>query len=422
MTINEVPHSVSPDSSPVRTRSPWEAVAQSPVRFLLSADPWRSLAYTFISLVLGWLLFFTYAFIILLPFAAFWSQPLARLERQRVRLLRLAPIDDPHRPLGGAPSSGLRLRDPATRREVGYSLILALLAVPATIAVTVAAVLLVVCALAPLLTGLGARLTIGSWRVDSAATAWPMVPVALPLLIVTLYLCAVLAAVVASTAQALLGPRESDLAAQVAALQSSRGVLVDSFEAQRHQIERDLHDGPQQELVGAAMQLGELAQFTADPAVRADAEAAQQRVERALAILRDTVRGVHPRVLEDHGIEAACAELGGPVAVRVIAGTGWVRGRRLPIEVERGLYYTASEAVTNAVKHAGASTVSIALSAVADTVTMTVTDDGRGGADVSAGRGLAGLVERADALGASLTVVSPQGGPTTVRWSGVVAG
>lgn len=134
-----------------------------------------------------------------------------------------------------------------------------------------------------------------------------------------------------------------------------------------------------------------------------------------MAGLRDTVRGVHPQVLDDAGVEAACAELGGPLRVEVTAGPGWQAGRRLPADVEQAMYYTASEAVTNAIKHGGASAVSIVFTA--EPPAMTIMDDGVGGADVAAGTGLAGLVERAESIGATLTVLSPVGGPTTLHWS-----
>ncbi|WP_420040188.1 sensor histidine kinase [Gordonia sp. MP11Mi] len=407
----------------VRSRqSPWQLLQGSPLRYLTSSDPWRAVAYTAMTLVLGCLLFVGYIVIVLLPLAPAWSNLLGKVDRQRIRLLRLPEITDPHTlAVGNLPTRmGVRLGEAATWREVVYSLVLAVFAPLAGVGFMMGGAFVVVFAFAPALAGHGETINLGPWAVDSAGEAWWMVPIALPIVVLGLYLCGVAAAITASIAIWLLGPREEELAAKIEALQSSRGVLVGSFEAERQRIERDLHDGPQQDLVGAAMQLGELAQTNGDPDIRSDVEAAQARVERALASLRATVRGVHPKVLGDFGLEAACAELGDPIVVRVVPSVGWVPGRRLATDIERALYYTASEAVTNAVKHGRASTVTIELSDVVGVVTMVVTDDGVGGADPALGSGLAGLIERANALGAVLAVDSPRGGPTVLRWTGRV--
>ncbi|GAA4641885.1 sensor histidine kinase [Gordonia humi] len=400
--------------------SPWEPMGRSPLRYLTSSDPWRALLYTAVTLLLGCLVFVAYVVIVLLPLAPAWSSLLGRIDRARVRLLRVPAIADPHRPVDESLSVriGVRLGEPSTWREVVYSLVLGIFGPLAALGFMILGAFIGVFAFAPLIAANDEQINFWTWTVDSVAESWWFVPMAIPLIVVALYLCGVASAIVASIASWLLGPREEELAAKVQALDSSRGVLVGSFEAERRRIERDLHDGPQQELVGAAMQLGELAQSSDDHELRTEVEAAQVRVERALASLRDTVRGVYPRVLDDVGVEAACAELGGPIAVRVVPSAGWTPGRRLPAAVERALYYTASEAVTNATRHGAASTVTIELSEVVDVVTMVVTDDGVGGADLARGTGLAGLVERAHALGAELTVDSPRGGPTVLRWTG----
>ncbi|WP_026917709.1 sensor histidine kinase [Gordonia shandongensis] len=408
------------DEMTAADRSAWESLGRSPLRYLGSSAPWRALVYSVTTVALGFLMFLAYVVIVLLPFAPAWSILLGGLERRRVRLLGVRAIDDPHAPLDGNPGTriGTRLGEAATWREVVYSLFLAIYGPLVGLGLVILGVATGVFAVAPAIARHGEVIRLGNWTVDSPSDAWWMVPVAIPLLVVTLYLSGVAAAITASVAAWLLGPREEELAAQVEALESSRGVLVGSFEDERRRIERDLHDGPQQDLVGAAMRLGELAQTSDDPVLRAEVEAAQGRVERALSGLRETVRGVSPGVLDDFGVEAACAELGDPITVRVIPGTGWVPGRRLPEAVERAMYYTASEAVTNAGKHGGASTVTIELSDEQGVITMVVTDDGIGGADPANGSGLAGLVERADALGATLTIDSPHGGPTVLRWTG----
>ncbi|WP_245549781.1 sensor histidine kinase [Gordonia effusa] len=421
-TMTAVP-SALPSASAPRRASPWQIIGGTPRRFLTSSDPWRGLAYVAVTVVAGWLLFFAYVVIILLPLAPAWSYLLGKIERQRVALLRVPPIGDPHRPLTGSVTerAGARLGEAATWREVAYSVVLAAFAPIASLGLIIYGAFFGALLFSPFIARSGEPINMGPWVVDSVAESLLLVLIAIPIGVVGLYLCGAVSAAFASLASGLLGPREEELAALVSSLQSSRGVLVTSFEGERRRIERDLHDGPQQDLVGASMQLGELAQATDDTQVRADIEAAQTRVERALSGLRDTVRGVYPQVLDDFGIEAACAELGGPIAVRILPKAGWPSGRRLPADVERGMYYTASEAVTNAGKHGRASTVIIefdtAASELGEEITMIVTDDGVGGADVERGTGLAGLMERADALGATLTLASPDGGPTVLRWA-----
>ncbi|WAC54277.1 sensor histidine kinase [Gordonia sp. SL306] len=401
------------------TTSPWSVLRQNPFRFLRSSAPWRGLAYLAVSLVFGWICFCLYVVIVLIPFAPGWSYYLAMVERQRVRLLGVVPIANPHPTLyriGFAARAGERLGEAATWRETGYSLILAAFAPLMSLGLMVyfgaAGMLLLAPAIAP-----GEEFQLGGWVIDSSAEAWTLTVIAVPVLVLGVYLCACAAAGLASLCRGLLGPREEELTAQVADLRASRGILVDSFEGERRKIERDLHDGPQRDLVGVSMQLGELQLATDDDSVRSLAADAQARVEQALAGLRDTVRGVHPRVLDDHGVPAACVELGGPMPVRVAIGDGWEHGTRLPVDVERAMYYTASEAVTNAVKHSSATGVTITFSRSADTDTMEIVDDGVGGADSGAGTGLAGLAERASAVGASLEVASPTGGPTRLLWS-----
>lgn len=417
---------VMTSSAPLGTAPPeggppshWAALARNPLRYLISSDPWRGLGYLLGSLLFGWICFGLYIVIILLPFAPLWSYYLAKLERRRVRLIRMAPIVDPHPtlpPMGFPARVGERLGEAATWRETGYSLILAVLAPVLSIGVMIYGIFCLALLFAPMLVT-DDYLRIGGWVVDTQWEAWLLTVASLPLIALGAYVCAFVSAALGSLAGALLGPRESELAALVTNLRASRGVLVDSFEGERRRIERDLHDGPQRDLVGLSMNLGELQLATEDQELRDQLADAQGRVEQVLAGLRDTVRGVHPQVLDDHGVAAACVELGQSIPVRVSTGPGWVPAARWPIEVERAMYYTASEAVTNAVKHASANEVTVTFDATGDAVTMEVVDDGRGGADIAAGTGLAGLVERAAAVGATLSVDSPAGGPTRLFWS-----
>lgn len=141
---------------------------------------------------------------------------------------------------------------------------------------------------------------------------------------------------------------------------------------------------------------------------------ARGRGEARLALeqLRDLVRGIHPQVLSDHGLAAAVAEVAQrhPVPVTVDLDLP-----RLPESVEVTAYFTVTEALTNAAKHSGAAHIGIAGRVEADRLTLTITDDGRGGADPGAGAGLAGLADRVAMLQGRLVVSSPVGGPTELR-------
>jgi signal transduction histidine kinase len=219
-----------------------------------------------------------------------------------------------------------------------------------------------------------------------------------------------------SVAQALLGPSEQQLQARVAALEASRDRAVDSAEAERRRIERDLHDGAQQRLVALAMDLGMArAKLETDPAAAtALVGEAHEEAKRALAELRDLARGIHPAVLADRGLDAAISALAArspvPVGVEVEADTG-----RLPGPVESAAYFVVAEALTNAAKHARAAEIGVRIARHRDLLIVEVIDDGAGGADPARGSGLRGLADRVAAVDGHLTITSPPGGPTVVR-------
>jgi signal transduction histidine kinase len=217
-------------------------------------------------------------------------------------------------------------------------------------------------------------------------------------------------------ARALLGPSEKQsLAARAAALEVSRDRTVDAATAERHRIERALHDGAQQQLVSVAMGLGMArSKLEADPAAARElVEQAHVETKRAIAELRDLARGIHPAVLADRGLDAALSDLARrcpvPVQVNVEADP------RPPETVEEAAYFVVAEALTNIAKHAGANLATVTIGRTASTLAVEVFDDGAGGAAPSLGGGLAGLSGRVEGLGGTLTVSSPSGGPTTVR-------
>ncbi|WPO72074.1 MULTISPECIES: sensor histidine kinase [unclassified Streptomyces] len=210
----------------------------------------------------------------------------------------------------------------------------------------------------------------------------------------------------------LLGP--SRLASRVVELESDRGVVVDTAAADLRRIERDLHDGAQARLVALAMDLGLAKEkLTEDPEAAARmVDEAHGEVKVALQELRDLARGIHPAVLTDRGLNAALSALAARCTVPVQVEVD-LASRPAPA-IEGIAYFTVSELLQNISKHSRASRASVDVWRSEDRLMLQVTDDGSGGADVSAGSGLAGLAERLDAVDGILVVDSPQGGPTAV--------
>ncbi|MGC5343229.1 sensor histidine kinase [Streptomyces sp. DT171] len=221
-----------------------------------------------------------------------------------------------------------------------------------------------------------------------------------------------LAAVEGLMVYGLLGP--SRLAERVSELESDRGVVVDTAAADLRRIERDLHDGAQARLVALAMDLGLAKEkLTEDPEAAARmVDEAHGEVKVALQELRDLARGIHPAVLTDRGLDAALSAVASRCTVPV---TVEVDLPARPAQAIEGIaYFTVSELLQNVSKHAHATRATIDVWRAADRLMLQITDNGRGGADVSAGSGLAGLTERLDAVDGILVVDSPVGGPTRI--------
>ncbi|MGW0939276.1 sensor histidine kinase [Streptomyces sp. NPDC002666] len=221
-----------------------------------------------------------------------------------------------------------------------------------------------------------------------------------------------LAAVDRLMVSGLLGP--SRLATRVTELESDRGVVVDTAAADLRRIERDLHDGAQARLVALAMDLGLAKEkLTDDPEAAARmVDEAHGEVKVALQELRDLARGIHPAVLTDRGLDAALSAIASRCTVPV---TVEVDLASRPAQAIEGIaYFTVSELLQNVSKHARATRASVDVWRSADRLMLQVTDNGRGGADLTSGSGLAGLTERLDAVDGILVVESPVGGPTKV--------
>jgi signal transduction histidine kinase len=218
----------------------------------------------------------------------------------------------------------------------------------------------------------------------------------------------------AALARRLLGP-PGGLAARVAELELSRERVADAAETERRRIERDLHDGAQQRLVALAMELGRAkARFTDDvDAARDLVDSAHAQAKAALTELRDLVRGVHPPVLTDRGLDAALSGLAARSPVPVDVQVDMVV-RPKPL-VEAVAYFVVAEALTNVAKHSRASQAKVVVEGhgYPGTLTVVISDDGIGGADPN-GSGLSGLANRVSGVDGRLTVESPYGGPTII--------
>ena len=210
----------------------------------------------------------------------------------------------------------------------------------------------------------------------------------------------------------LLGP--SKLADRVSELESDRGVVVDTAAADLRRIERDLHDGAQARLVALAMDLGLAKEkLLEDPhAGAAMVDEAHSEVKIALQELRDLARGIHPAILTDRGLGPALSAVAARCTVPV-AVTVELPARPVPA-IEGIAYFTVSELLQNVSKHSGASRASVDVWQVEDRLMLQVSDNGRGGAALTGGSGLAGLAERLDSVDGVLVVDSPAGGPTRV--------
>lgn len=223
-----------------------------------------------------------------------------------------------------------------------------------------------------------------------------------------------LAVVDGLTAKNVLGP-PSDLAARVTELTKSREMVVDAAEAERRRIERDLHDGAQQRLVALAMELGRAkAKFADDlDSAKLLIDEAHTQAKEALTELRNLVRGVHPPVLTDRGLDAALSGLIAlcPVPVDLHVDVP-VRPKST---VEAVAYFVVAEALTNIAKHSRASHAKVVVEGhgYPGTLTVMISDDGIGGADPNGG-GLSGLAGRVSGVDGRLTVESPEGGPTII--------
>jgi signal transduction histidine kinase len=348
---------------------------------------------------------------------------IAPLERLRVLAFTGALLEAPSAPRPDAPLWKRVVLDARPWKATAYLCVVALWGLLAGTAVLGLICLALALTALPLYQGLlpGGRLSLPlNGEIDAAAWPWLSAAGLAGLLVVPLVARGLVAVDVALGRVFLARSRSAEvreLSQRVLTLTETRVAAVDSVEAERRRIERDLHDGPQQRLVALAMDLGMARQkLGTDPqAARGLLDRAHQAAKEAIVEMRQVARGIVPPVLTDRGLDAALSALAVrapvPVDVRVTLP------RRPSPTVEAIAYFCVSEALTNVAKHARARSVTVDVRLLDDELDIVVRDDGVGGADPTGGTGLTGLRDRARAVDGSLEISSPPGGPTqlTVR-------
>jgi len=356
-----------------------------------------------------------------------WMMTLVRmradLERRmasRIGVLISRPYhpDPGHAPPGSWQRFRWTVTDPATWRDLAWL-------VPGAI---VGFALGVICVAVPLYGLVGLTLTplwiwLGTgwygygltWSVGSAADALICVPEGAAVLVVGLWAAPWLRKVDARFARLFLAPtKAAELRLRVTQLTVTRAGTVDAQAAELRRIERDLHDGAQARLVSLGMMIGMAEELVdRDPAAArkllADARMASGT---ALVELRHLVRGIHPPVLAERGLDGAVRALAMSLPVPITVDIDLPGRPDTP--VESAAYFAVAEALTNMSRHSGAHTGSVSLRHANGVLTMVVGDDGAGEADPAAGTGLRGVERRLAAFDGTMVLSSPAGGPTLI--------
>ena len=419
------------------TRAPYRgSTLPASLRRSVSAATWLETVGVFVSLVAGAVFFSVLGLPLLLaglcswivgvgPLLLSWTLRLAAwmggLDRQRIDYFSATTIPAPPLPAGAGETARQRRRAWVTsrpaRRQAAYQVVRV---VPAA-----AAAFLAVAwwwtVIAFLLLGLHLAVSVQvlAWQVTADSD------VVVSLLLVLLGLGGFVAwpAIVGGCtlfdtrmAQLLLGASESGaLAAEVERLSGARTLAVESAQAERRRIERDLHDGLQPKLVALALDLGlAKTRLERDPEGARDLlERAHQEAKSTIEDLRGLVRGIHPAVLDDRGLDAALSALVASCSVPVRVEV--TLHRRPERAVEAVAYFVVAEAITNITKHAGARQAWVTIEDDIESLRVVIADDGRGGATLEPDGGLAGLVARVEAIDGTLRVSSPPGGPTRIE-------
>jgi signal transduction histidine kinase len=356
-----------------------------------------------------------------------WTMTLVRmrtdLERRRASRTGILVARPYHPPPQRAVAGGWQrfrwtVTDPATWRDLAWLLPGAVVGFTlGTIGVVVPLYGLAGLTLAPLWIWLGTGwYGYGAvWSVDTVPAGLLCLPQGAVILAVGLWAAPWLRRVDARFTRLFLAPtRAAELRLRVTQLTVTRSDTVDAQAAELRRIERDLHDGVQARLVSLSMVIG-LADALID---RDPAEAHKLLVEAressraALVELRHLVRGIHPPVLAERGLDGAVRALAVCLPVPITVDIDLPGRPDTP--VESAAYFAVAEALTNMVRHSRAHAGSVSLRHAGGTLTMVVTDDGTGGADPAAGTGLRGIEGRLAAFDGTITLSSPPGGPTVI--------
>ncbi|MFI5894014.1 sensor histidine kinase [Actinoplanes sp. NPDC051513] len=310
------------------------------------------------------------------------------------------------------------ITDPATWRDMAWLLPGALIAVPlGLIIVSLVAYSLAGVGLLPLWLFLG-EVWFGYgvlWPTASHADAWLALPQGLVLLGVTLFVAPLLRTTAFRFARIFLAPTaNAELRLRVAHLTVSRAGAIDAQAAELRRIERDLHDGAQARMVSVGMTIGLAERLVLRDPVAALKLLAEARASSATALveLRHLVRGIHPPVLAERGLEGAVRALAMSLPVPT-AVTSRLHGR-FDAPVESAVYFAVAEALANMSRHGRAGSAWVTMAYAEGLLTAEVGDDGVGGADAARGTGLHGIESRLDTFDGTMAISSPAGGPTVV--------
>ena len=404
---------------PLRSSSTWLALVHGildlPVGLAMSVP-------LFVLVPLAVALLLTFPLAIPVIWVLFWFARLAaRVERDRLAALHGVSLPDPVPPL--PPGTwwehlGQRATSVPRWKEIAYALLRlptgALFATALTTLWGGSVALVLLPAYVSALPGDVARLGLFDAGFGFGAVGAALAGLT-GLLVVAPWATVLIGRLDVAMARRLLGPDpDAELVARAARAESGRVAAVESAESERRRIERDLHDGAQQRLVTLAMSLGEARErLDTDPDTGRQLVAeAHEEAKAALKEIRDLVRGIHPVILEDRGLDAALSAVvaRSPVPVDLTVDIE----RRPPAAVESAAYFVVSEALANVARHSRATQAYVAIAQRGDRLIVEVRDNGVGGAHPGGGTGLAGLSERVTGMGGTTDLLSPIGGPTTL--------
>ena len=424
---------------PVSTRSRaapslWAPVLARLARDILDPRTYGRIAYLLLALPLGVIEFsflvtaisfgvgtaITLIGLPVLIFTIYAWRWLAGVERRLIGSLTGIEIPTPYRaePPGASWWDKLkaRLADPATWKD----LVFLLLQLPLGIAAFVIAVCVLCVSFGALLApayywSVPDGIQIGLLEANTLLEAIAVAPFGAVLVFLAIPALGALGRLYGELAALLLGSNaDPELTAEVSDLRDARSRIIAAADAERRRIERDLHDGAQQRLVALALTLrmAEKRAEEGDPEATALVRQATEEAGLALGELRNLARGIHPAILTNRGLPAALDDLASraTLPVEIVA----TPAGRLPEPVEAAAYFVVSECLANVSKHSGASSAQVSVTAADGRVTVSVSDDGVGGARLSGGSGLQGLADRVGAVNGALAVQSPPGQGTRV--------